>query len=105
MRTKTERFRGIAYQRKDEFGDSGPYVWYEDAPGTVVTVHGFEIKIIESTNYHESAEATYGGEPDTENWWVIVEFEGDLYRIKGLYNSWSGTEWEDWERVEERPVT
>lgn len=98
---KTERFREIARKYVGDWGDDGPYAWYETKPGTLV-VDGHEIEVIESTNFN--ADETYAG-PDRENIWVIVKFEDELYRLEGIYDSWTGTEFEDWERVELRPVT
>lgn len=104
---KTERFREIVAKREDEWGGADPYVWYETAPDTVVDVEGHQIKVIESTNFNVERTLRDAEYESSINWniWVIVEFEGDLYRMTSVYNSWDSDPWEPWQRVEKRPVT
>lgn len=99
---KTERFRGIAKKHKTQYCSEGDvWAWYETEPGEV-EVDGHNIEVLESTNFN--VETEYAG-PDLRNIWVIVRFENELYRLKGIYDSWSGSEFEDWQRIEARPVT
>lgn len=105
MTTKTERFREIAAKHTDQWGDTSGYLWHETPPGPI-TVDGHVIEIVESTNFNSTAteQELYAG-PDMQHQWVIVEFEGDYYRLKGIYDSWDGGGWEDWQRIESRQVT
>jgi len=109
--TKTERFRKIADRYRTKYyshDGEAPYAWFDTEPGQVA-IDGHVIEIIESTNFNVDRVVAEAADPDDgyNTWreWVIVKFEGDLYRLQGIYDSWEGTQFEDWERVELRPVT
>lgn len=104
---KTERFREIAAKHPEMYDENDPYAWYETAPGPIV-IDGHVIEVIESTNFNVDSTYHDGGGDDGDvrwNQWVLVKFEGDLYRMTSIYDSWDGTSWNGWQRVEKRPVT
>lgn len=46
----------------------------------------------------------YGGEGKGEEYWVVFQVGDKTYRVDGYYSSWEGTNWDDAEPYEVKPV-
>ena len=82
-------------------GLSGKHIEELTGYGTIENIDGFEIKY----------EDDFGGEGDGDSYWLVISIlelesnEKTYIRFNGYYDSWNGTEWEDWQIVNPKEVS
>jgi hypothetical protein len=79
-------------EEMDGWASFGAYTNYYDSKGKVYEVPGLGSVVIIDFNDYDS-DKSYDGW--SEKLWIVFDIQGTLYRAKGTYTSYVGSDWED----------